>query len=204
MPNVVITGGPGSGKTTLLAELASLGHVIVSESAREIIAERRSRGLGPRPSPLEFAREILRRDAEKYRCHSPACRYVFFDRGVVEALAMVHRASPLAESELSRMLGEFAFHPVVFILPPWEAIYRTDAERDQSFGEAIDVYTWLCEWYKVCGYTLHEVPSLSPRERAQHVLEQLAPPCYRDARRLKWSSWLRARSLMIAERLPLR
>jgi predicted ATPase len=174
VPNVVITGGPGSGKTTLLAELASLGHPTVPESAREIIAERRSRGLGPRPAPLEFAKEILRRDAEKYRRHSSASTYVFSDRGAVEALAMVHRASPLGEGELSRMLGEFAYHPVVFILPPWEAIYRTDAERDQSFTEAIEVYAWLSEWYRACGYALHEVPPLSPRERARHVLEQLA------------------------------
>src|ERR671938_223494 len=65
-PRVVITGGPGAGKTTLLAELAARGYTTVEESARAIIAERLTSGASRRPSPLAFAREILRRDIEKY------------------------------------------------------------------------------------------------------------------------------------------
>jgi hypothetical protein len=69
MHRVVITGGPGSGKTTVLAQLAAMGYVTVEESVRAIIAERLARFASPRPDPPTFAREILRRDIEKYhRC----------------------------------------------------------------------------------------------------------------------------------------
>ena len=38
------------------------------------------------------------------------------------------------------MLATYPFHATVFVLPPWEAIYATDAERDQSFADAVDVH----------------------------------------------------------------
>jgi predicted ATPase len=83
---VVITGGPGAGKTALLSELGRRGFRTVGESARAIIVERRAAGLSPRPRPLTFAEEILRRDIEKYEHARNHHGWVFFDRGVVEAL----------------------------------------------------------------------------------------------------------------------
>ena len=65
MAFVVVTGGPGVGKTTLLAELARRGHRTGKDVARELISERRRKGLAPRPSQLEFAKEVLRRDLEQ-------------------------------------------------------------------------------------------------------------------------------------------
>jgi predicted ATPase len=38
------------------------------------------------------------------------------------------------------MLASFPFHATVFVLPPWQAIYANDAERDQSLAEAVDVH----------------------------------------------------------------
>jgi hypothetical protein len=32
----------------------------------------------------------------------------------------------------------------VFVLPPWEVIYANDAEREQSFAEAVDVHARAC------------------------------------------------------------
>lgn len=173
MPHVVITGGPGAGKTTLLDELAARGYSTVAESARAIIAERLARGLSPRPDPAAFAREILDRDVEKVRRHPPTSRWVFFDRGVVEALGMLQGVSPLAEVELQAMLAAHPFHNPVFILPPWQAIFTTDTERDQTFDEAVDVHRRIVAWYGACGYRLHEVPRLPVGERADHVLRVL-------------------------------
>lgn len=173
MPNVVITGAPGAGKTTLLSELAKLGYRTVPESARAIIAERRALGLSPRPGPAEFAAEILRRDAAQYREAPATDEWVFFDRSAVEALAMVHEATPLPKPELQARLAEFAFHPTVFILPPWPAIYTNDAERDHSYGHAERVHADLIAWYEACGYRLQEVPRGTPIGRARHVLQSL-------------------------------
>jgi predicted ATPase len=173
VPHVVITGGPGAGKTTLRAELASMGWATVSESARAIIAERLARGQSPRPDSLAFAQEILRRDIEKYSQQQQSSQWVFFDRGAVESIAMVHEASPVPGAKLRAMLDSYRFHSPVFVLPPWEAIYVTDAQRDHSFAHACQVHTQLVDWYGSCGYDLHEVPRLPAPERARHVVQVL-------------------------------
>jgi len=174
MPPVIVTGGPGAGKTTLLAELAARGYATVEESARAIIAERLACGESRRPEALAFAQEIWRRDVEKYIKQPCTSRWVFFDRGLVEALAMLHEASPLLSGERAALLAGYPFHGTVFVLPPWEAIYANDSERDQSFAEAVAVHTKVVLWYASCGYVVNEVPRLPVAERADHVLRVLA------------------------------
>jgi predicted ATPase len=173
MPHVIVTGGPGAGKTTLLAELAVSGYATVEESARAIIAERLARGASRRPDARAFAQEILRRDIEKYLNQPRTSKWVFFDRGLVEALGMLHEASPLPSIELKTILATYPFHATVFVLPPWEVIYANDAERDQSFAEAVDVHAKVVRWYHSCGYVLNEVPRLPVAQRAEHVLRIL-------------------------------
>jgi len=174
VPHVILTGGPGAGKTTLLAELAAMGYATVDESARAVIAERLARGASPRPDALTFAQEILRRDIEKYLNRPPTAEWVFFDRGLIDALGMFHETASLSSAELETLLASYPFHPTVFVLPPWEAIYATDTERDQSFADAIDVHARVVHWYRSCGYVLHEVPRLPVTQRADHVLRTLA------------------------------
>ena len=173
MPRVVLTGGPGAGKTTLLGELAAMGYATVEESARAIIAERLAAGGSRRPDLPTFAREILRRDIEKYLGQPHTSDWIFFDRGVIDALGLLQEVSPLPAHELEALLSTYRFHPSVFILPPWEAIYANDAERDQSFAEAVDVHARVVQWYRSCGYTLFEVPRLPVPHRARHVLRIL-------------------------------
>ncbi|NIM41940.1 MAG: AAA family ATPase [Hydrogenophaga sp.] len=173
MPCIVLTGGPGAGKTALIEHLSGIGQPTVEESARAIIAERLARGLSPRPAPLEFARAILDRDLEKYQRHCGAAHRVFFDRSAIEAIGMLHEASPLPPSELQALLDRYPFHPLVFVLPPWQDIYTTDSERDQSFEQAVAVHDRVVRWYTACGYRLHEVPHHPAAQRAAHVLQVL-------------------------------
>jgi len=173
VPHVIVTGGPGAGKTTLLTELAAMGYATVEESARAVIAERLAHGASRRPDARLFAREILRRDIEKY-CQLPrTSEWVFFDRGLIEALGMFHEASALPSVELESMLAAYPFHATVFVLPPWQAIYANDAERDQTFDEAVDVHAKVVRWYRSCGFVLNEVPRLPVEQRAKHVLSVL-------------------------------
>jgi predicted ATPase len=171
---VIVTGGPGAGKTALLNELSAMGYATVAESARAIIAERLAVGLSPRPEPLDFAQEILRRDVEKYTRLPQTADWVFFDRGVVEALGMLDEAAPLSQQQLQAMLAAHPFHATVLILPPWREIYTQDAERDQTFADAVRVHASLVRWYERCGHALHEVPRLPVAERARYVLRVLS------------------------------
>lgn len=150
-----------------------MGYPTVGESARAIISERLARGESPRPEPLAFAQEILRRDAEKYTHQQQRDQWVFFDRGAVESVAMVQDASPMPSAELQALLDTYRFHNQVFVLPPWQAIYVTDAERDHSFAHACRVHSQLVNWYRACGYELHEVPRLPVPERARYLVRVL-------------------------------
>jgi predicted ATPase len=170
---VIVTGGPGAGKTTLLSELGAMGYATVDESARAIIAERLARGESRRPDAVAFAREILRRDIEKYLGRPRTSKWVFFDRGLIDALGMLHEASPLSPHELDAILASHPFHVTAFVLPPWEAIYAKDAERDQSYAEAVRVHAKIVGWYRACGFVLSEVPRLPVVQRAEHVLRIL-------------------------------
>jgi predicted ATPase len=173
MRRVVITGGPGAGKTTLLSALAGLGYPTVSDSAREVIAERLARGQSPRPEPEAFAREILRRDEAKYSALPEGPGLVFFDRSGVEAVAMLAECAAMPEAELLRQSRRFDFCRTVFMLPPWESIYRTDAQRDHTFAHAQRVHGQLSALYRRCGYVLDEVPQAPVGQRVRHVLDAL-------------------------------
>jgi predicted ATPase len=170
MPSVIITGGPGAGKTTLLRELGAMGYATVDETARTIIAHRRARGLSPRPTLSEFASEILRQDILKYVAQRETAEWTFFDRGIVDALGLLQDVSPMPDAEVDALLAKYPFHKQAFILPPWEAIYVNDAERDQSFADAVVVHDKIVRWYRACGYQLCEVPRLHAPQRAAHVL----------------------------------
>lgn len=181
---VVVSGGPGSGKTTVLDELARRGHRYAPESARAIIRERLARGLSPRPDPAEFAYEILGRDIEHYRgvagrefgperATAGAGGLHFFDRSILDALGMLDQLGILSAPERDRHLTEYRYHRQVFLLPPWEAIYHFDSERDQTFAESVRIHDALRQWYLRCGYEIVSIPPGPVADRCDLVLKTL-------------------------------
>jgi len=170
---VVFAGGPGGGKTTLLCALQLRGYAVVADSARTIIQARTSRSLSPRPSPLEFAQAVLRQDIQQYGELASRSGFVFFERGVIDALGMLHEVGALPDDELCALLSAYPYHRQVFLFPPWEAIYVNDAQRDQTFVEAACVYRRTSEWYQRSGYELVEVPKVGVAERCAYILRVL-------------------------------
>lgn len=180
---VVVTGGPGAGKTVLLDELARRGYPYAPESARAIIRERLARGLPPRPEPGEFAYEILGRDIEQYRAAEGSGGRAgqggresgihFFDRSILDGLGMLDQLGMLSARERDRHLTEFPYDRQVFLLPPWEAIYQVDSERDQTFSESVRVHDSLRQWYLRCGYEIVSVPPGPVADRCDLVLKTL-------------------------------
>jgi predicted ATPase len=170
---VAVTGGPGVGKTSVLRELQQRGYTVVPEMAREIIAERKAKGLSPRPPPLEYARAIFERDTEQYHSIAAADSFVFFDRSILDSLAMLAELDHLADCDRHEHLARYPYHSIAFVLPPWHEIYRLDSERDQSYEDAVRVYESLCGWYTECGYSLLEVRPGTIDERCEFMLQSL-------------------------------
>jgi predicted ATPase len=174
MSRVIVTGGPGSGKTTLLLALQAHGYTIAGDSARAIIQDRRRRGLSPRPDPHEFVQDTLRMDVERFVHHAATPGHVFFDRSILDALCGLDRITPLSDAELSLWLAKYQYCAKVFVLPPWQAIYVNDTERDHTFEHAEWVHSITQEWYRRCRYQLIEVPRVSIAERCAYVLQALS------------------------------
>src|SRR5215510_1812150 len=175
MPNLrfVITGGPGAGKTTILHALAARGYRYVAESARAIIRERLASGLRPRPPLAQFGNEILQRDIARYRETRITDHPVFFDRGIVDALGILDEQQAMSLGEVEAYVRSFPYNKVVLLMPPWEAMYRTDAERDQTFAASVQVWESLRTWYARWGYESIEVPRTAIDQRVTFILQTI-------------------------------
>ncbi|MEH6708484.1 MAG: AAA family ATPase [Alloalcanivorax venustensis] len=169
----VVTGGPGGGKSTLLDALAERGYRIAPEAARRLIKERLAAGLPPRPDPVTFARAILDSDMEHYRAAADDDGIAFFDRGVLDALYMLDLESALSRDEIASLIQAFPYNDTVFLLPPWEAIYAMDSERDQTFEESVAVFEGMKRWYARWGYQTVEVPRASVEARVSFILDAI-------------------------------
>ncbi|WP_278592613.1 AAA family ATPase [Marinobacter salarius] len=172
----VVTGGPGGGKSTLLDALAERGYRIAPEAARHLIKERLAAGLSPRPDPVSFARAILDSDMQQYSAATDHDGITFFDRGVLDALYMLDLESGLWRDEIARLVQTFPYNDTVFLLPPWEAIYAMDSERDQTFEESVAVFEGMKRWYARWGYQTVEVPRAGVAARASFILEAIGHP----------------------------
>jgi predicted ATPase len=170
---ILVTGGPGAGKTALISGLAERGHTGIPDSARAIIRSRKARGLSPRPAPAEFARQILSADVQQYSNALAESGHLFFERGIPDALCMLDGLGLLAAGDVARHRAEYPYFPVAFVLPPWQEIYRTDTERDQTFAEAVQVYETVHSWYRRCGYEIVTVPPGTVPQRCAFVLDEI-------------------------------
>jgi predicted ATPase len=99
---------------------------------------------------------------------------VFFERGVLDAVCMLDQIEPLAPTDLNAFVINYPYYRQVFCFPPWEAIFTTDTERDQTFADAVRIHAAAVAWYERCGYEVVDVPQASTNERCAFVLAVLA------------------------------
>jgi predicted ATPase len=170
---LVVTGGSGGGKSTLLDALAERGYRVAPEAARRLIKERLAAGLSPRPDPVSFARAILSSDIQQYRAATDHDGITFFDRGVLDALYMLDLESAMSRYEIASLIDAFPYNDTVFLLPPWEAIYGMDSERDQTFEESVAVFEGIKRWYARWGYQTVKVPRVSVEARVSFILDAI-------------------------------
>jgi predicted ATPase len=172
---VILSGCSGGGKSTLLDELARRGHAVVAEPGRRIVAEQLREGGAALPwvDPVAFLDQVLALARANYDAAPSRDGWVFFDRGVIDAVAGLHHL--IGQPDLPAMARRYRYHRKVFLVPPWPEIHVTDAERRHDMNQATAEYERLVSIYPALGYELQVLPKISVAERADIVLAALSP-----------------------------
>jgi predicted ATPase len=172
---VVLSGGPGAGKTAILAELKQRGFHCAAEVARQIIQEQVRDGGDTLPwgDRQRYCRLMLKRSIDSFLEHVPSPATTFFDRGIPDTLCYSRLVGLSFEDEILEASQKYRYSRRVFLAPPWREIYATDAERKQSYNEAVRTYELMIEAYEDCGYEVVEIPKTSPKIRADFIVSML-------------------------------
>lgn len=173
---VVITGGPGSGKTTLVDHLAALGHARTEEAGRAVIRDQREidgPGLAWRDDAL-FTELMLAWEIRSHREAAALPGPVFCDRGVPDLVGYLLLRGLPVPAHVDAAARRFRYRRTVFLAPPWPEIFTGDAERHQSWEEALRTGQAMREAYPRYGYDLVELPRVPVAERGRFVLAALA------------------------------
>jgi predicted ATPase len=148
-----------------------MGHACVPESARAVLQAEALAGRG-RPATARFCELMLARDVAAFHAAGPGL--TFFDRSIVDAWA-TWRVDGLAPSPAAEeAVRTLRYNPTAFIAPPWREIYVTDAERIQTWEQAVASYEGCARAYADAGYALVELPRTDVERRAAFVLEAVA------------------------------
>ena len=169
---IVISGCSSGGKSTLIAELSTRGYAVVEEPGRRIVKEELAVGGSALPwaDRVAFARRAIAMSLAD-RAAVPSDGWVFFDRGLIDAAAALERLT--GEPALKTLRNTNRYHRQVFLAPPWEEIYRTDAERRHGLEAALIEYSHLLETYRSLGYEVSILPKVGVSERADFILHAL-------------------------------
>jgi predicted ATPase len=175
LQRIVITGGPGSGKSTLLGALAASGEVCYEEASRVLIREQLAQAgkYLPWGDLWGFAQECGERMQSQLADSARHAR-CFFDRGLPDLIGYLShggRSAPDAWRAASR-----AYARTVFFAPPWRDIYVNDAERPQTFADALGLSAHIRRAYLDGGFRLVELMKGSVADRLQQVLRHLEMP----------------------------
>jgi predicted ATPase len=171
----IVTGGPGAGKTSLIEALAMLGYPTVEEAGRRIIREQKSMGGTATHDGDRLAyRELMFRDAlDTFERMSGESGPVFFDRGLPDLIGYSHLIGASLPDALREAVAHNRYNPLVFLAPPWRAVYGHDEERKQDFAEAVATCEAMRSAYEEAGYALAELPLVPVEERVRFVLKHV-------------------------------
>jgi predicted ATPase len=70
-------------------------------------------------------------------------------------------------------LERYRYARVVFMTPPWEELFRADAERRHAFSDAVAEYEGLLQSYPANGYVVELIPKAGVEERADFLEERI-------------------------------
>lgn len=172
---IVITGGPGTGKSSLINELKNRGHCCFDEISRQVTLDARKNGVEQLflTEPLLFSELLFKGRLHQY---NEACtaveNHVFLDRGLPDVLAYMDYVKTDYPDWFNNTC-KASVYDHIFVLAPWQDIYKSDNERYENFEQAIAIHDFLLLSYKRFGYKLIDVPFGSIKTRTDFILETL-------------------------------
>ena len=167
---ILLTGGPGFGKSSIIEELERMGFSVFHEIARQIIHDEVETGGTALPwlDINSFSAQVLQGRINQYALGDTGLW--FYDRGLPDIAGFLRKEKKETPEEIWQLCQDFKYDPVVYITPPWEAIFHRDAERKEDFAAALKVHRALESVYQELGYEIVPIPMGSIRWRAQYLL----------------------------------
>lgn len=178
----MITGSPGTGKTSIINTLKKKDFYCFDEIIRSLTLESKkevdeashiSNPITFAKDPMDFNTRLLNGRIEQFKhANTLNINLSFFDRGIPDVLAYMDYFNQ-EYGDLFIEACEKHNYSTVFLLPPWEAIYKTDSERFETFEEAVKIHGYLINIYKNFGYYIIEVPFGSVEERTNFIINSI-------------------------------
>jgi predicted ATPase len=172
---VVVSGCSGGGKSSLLSEMARRGYQVNPEPGRQIVKEQAYiDGDGvPWANIPKFTELCVSRAMYFYNAARSSGRCVLFDRSIVDAVSYLARQGLPTPHYLRNALQRYRYARVVFLTPPWEELFRADAERRHGFSDAVAEYEGLLQSYPANGYEIELIPKAGVHARADFLEARL-------------------------------
>ena len=171
---ILLIGGPSSGKTTLINHLEAKGFICYPEISREVTLKAREQGIDHLflENPLLFSELLLEGRINQFIQATTETATVFIDRGIPDVVAYMDFIGDTYSEKFNEACFKYKYDKV-FLLPPWEEIYTSDAVRYESYEEAMQIHDFLVAAYHHYGYDLIEVPKVSVENRYQFIIDHL-------------------------------
>ena len=169
----VLTGAPGSGKTTLLKALQSAQVTSFNEGFRKLFLKAKNRGVDSpfQDEPLSLSLEIIKGRIADFEATAVSKIHIY-DRGIHDAIAYLVGIRVDVPAHLIEICKSHVYDKV-FILPPWEDIFRNDKVRIEDFSETEAIHLELMKTYTLYGMPPIIVPKLSVEDRIFFIKDYL-------------------------------
>ena len=172
---VVITGGPGTGKTSIIKSLEKMNFNVFNESSREVTKKYKNNDSEQYflSNPIEFSNILINKRKIQFEKGSKSKNdYFFYDRGIPDVLAYLNFKKIEYTSSYLKDILKFNYD-AIFLAEPWEAIYKNDSERYESYDELLEIDIQIKKIYKQLGYKTIILPKKSVTDRVSYILETL-------------------------------
>ena len=179
---IVITGGPGTGKTSVINALKIKKFHCFDEIIRDLTLEAKKEGdssthksnpIAFVNDPMTFNTNLINGRVDQFLQASTLKNEIcFFDRGIPDVLAYMEFFNQEYGTEFVTPCKTYKYD-MVFLLPPWESIYKSDNERFENFDEAQQIHNHLEKIYRNFGYQIIEVPFDTIEARTDFILNSV-------------------------------